>query len=203
MFTAKFQAWVRRWAQRGAVIFSTLRLTPNMLTSLGLVISFAAALVLAFGNLLAAGLVMLFAGLFDVFDGALARRTGQAYPYGAFYDSTTDRYAEGAIYLGLMWYSLQQPDHSRRVALVFVALLGSQLVSYVRARAQSLGFTCDGGLFARPERVLLTAAGLIFPIILDPVLVLLAVMTNLTAVQRVWIVWRQAVAQRRAEGVNS
>ncbi len=76
--------------------------------------------------------------------------------------------------------------------LVIVALSGSLLVSYVRARAQSLGFVCDGGVLARPERVVITVAGLIVPVLLVPALWVLAVLTNVTALQRIWFVWRQA-----------
>jgi CDP-diacylglycerol--glycerol-3-phosphate 3-phosphatidyltransferase len=173
-------------------VLSVLHFTPNMVTTVGLVLTAGAAATLALGQLIGAGVLMLFAGVFDILDGALARRLGLSYAYGAFYDSTADRYAEGLVYLGMLAYFLQLGDHTREVTLVFLALLGSQLVSYVRARAQSLGFNCEGGLFARPERVVVTAVGLIFaPLLLTPVLFILAVLTNATALQRIWIVWRQ------------
>ena len=135
---------------------------------------------------------------FDVFDGALARVTKRSYPYGAFLDSTTDRYAEAAVYIGLTAYYVGQPNPRPAVLGVLLALVGSMSVSYVRARAQSLGFKCDSGLFARPERIVATIVGLVFGgWVLFVVIWALALLTNFTVLQRVLEVWRQARAQRR------
>jgi CDP-diacylglycerol--glycerol-3-phosphate 3-phosphatidyltransferase len=134
----------------------------------------------------------LLAGAFDVLDGAVARVTGQVYRYGAFLDSTIDRYAEGFTYVALLYYFLFPGGHHLEAMLVIAALTGSLLVSYVRARAQSLGFVCDGGILARPERVVITVLGLLVPILLVPVLWVLAVLTNVTALQRIYLVWRQS-----------
>ncbi|HEX3629019.1 MAG TPA: CDP-alcohol phosphatidyltransferase family protein [Candidatus Dormibacteraeota bacterium] len=198
MFTQKFQAWVRRWAERAVGVFRDSPVTPNMLTLFGLLITGAGALLVAVGLLLPGGIVLAFAGFFDVFDGALARAAGKVYRYGAFLDSTVDRYSEGVVYLGILIYFLDQHDGWRPI-IVLVALAGSFLVSYVRARAQSLGFTCDVGILARPERVVIIVAGLILqslPITsrfepLTVALVILAIGTNFTAVQRIWVVWQQ------------
>jgi CDP-diacylglycerol--glycerol-3-phosphate 3-phosphatidyltransferase len=198
MFTQKFQAWVRRWAERAVRVFRNSPVTPNMLTLFGLLITAVGALLVAWGLLLPGGIVLAFAGFFDVFDGALARAAGKVYRYGAFLDSTVDRYSEGVVYLGILIYFLNQHDGWRPI-IVLVALAGSFLVSYVRARAQSLGFTCDVGILARPERVVIIVAGLILqslPITsqfqpLTVALVILAIGTNFTAVQRVWVVWQQ------------
>jgi len=197
MFTQKFQAWVRRWAERGIGIFRDSPITPNMLTLFGLAITAFGAALVAMGHLLLGGIVLLFAGLFDILDGALARAAGKVYRYGAFLDSTVDRYSEGVVYLGILIYFLDRHDHLDSV-VVLIALAGSFLVSYVRARAQSLGFTCDVGILARPERVVIIVAGLLLePIRLLPwpaltiALWILAVGTNFTAVQRVWEVWQQ------------
>jgi CDP-diacylglycerol--glycerol-3-phosphate 3-phosphatidyltransferase len=165
----------------------------------GLVLTFVAASLAAIGQLRWAGVVLIFAGTCDILDGALARSTHKSYPYGAFLDSTLDRYSEGAIYLGLAAYfvSAGGPLQEWLVLATLAALAGSFLVSYVRARAQSLGFTCDSGLFARPERVVLTVIGLIFGgVVLYAVVFLLAVLTNLTALQRIREVWLQGRAQR-------
>jgi CDP-diacylglycerol--glycerol-3-phosphate 3-phosphatidyltransferase len=202
VFTTRFQAWVRRNAQRFALLLSRLPITPNQVTAAGTLLTFVAASLAGLGQLRAAGLVLEFSGTFDILDGALARATKRSYPYGAFFDSTLDRYSEGAVYLGVAAYFLGHADRFMRweVLACMLALAGSFLVSYVRARAQSLGFECDSGIFARPERVVVTVAGLVIGVwwVLFVVVVVLAVLTNVTAVQRVLEVWAQARDQRRA-----
>lgn len=207
MFTVKFQEWVRAGARRLVVALRILGISPNVLTLCGLAICAVAGVLIALGMLVPGGIILLLASVFDILDGAVARVTGRVHRYGAFLDSTTDRYAESFTYIALLWYfTVQQPGrHTIEPMLIVLALSGSLLVSYVRARAQSLGFVCDGGLFARPERVVLTVVGLVFPVTLMAVLVILAVITNLTAVQRIWLVWRQAQrqAQRQAPSLDS
>ena len=203
MFTTRFQAWVRRNAQRAARLIGRLPITPNQVTVAGTALTFAAAGLAATGHLLVAGLVLAVSGTFDILDGALARATKRSYPYGAFLDSTFDRYSEGAVYIGIAVYFLdfgRGPWMRWEVLACMLALAGSYLVSYVRARAQSLGFKCDSGMFARPERVVVTVVGLVIanPLVLGLVVGLLAVMTNVTAAQRISEVWAQARAQRRA-----
>jgi CDP-diacylglycerol--glycerol-3-phosphate 3-phosphatidyltransferase len=209
MFTQKFQAWVRRLAERIVSVFRESPITPNMLTLFGLAITALGAYLVAVGQLFPGGIVLAFAGFFDIFDGALARATGRVYRYGAFLDSTVDRYSEGVVYLGIMVYFLNHHDGVRPV-IVLIALAGSYLVSYVRARAQSLGFNCDVGILARPERVVIIVAGLLLesfvkfsPSPLTIALVVLAIGTNFTAVQRVWVVWQQNRAELRAAGSQS
>lgn len=193
VFTSKFQDWVRAQARRLVPLLRVFGLTPNMLTMIGLAITGASSLLIATGHLIAGGAVLLLAAVFDVLDGAVARVTGKVYRYGAFLDSTTDRYAEGFTYIALLYYYVASAHRTVEPMLVIAALNGSLLVSYVRARAQSLGFVCDGGLLARPERVVLTVIGLLVADhLLLPVLWVLALLTNLTAVQRIWFVWRQS-----------
>ena len=184
-----------------------LHLTPNALTVLGLVVCAGAAVVIALGYLVAGGIVLLVASAFDILDGALARVSGRSYRYGAFLDSTTDRYAEAFTYIALLWYFLSHAHPALEPMLVILALTGSQLVSYVRARAQSLGFSCDGGLLARPERVVITVVGLVIPPLLVWALWVLAVLTNLTALQRIWLVWQQSrrrtAPEMRRDAVNA
>jgi CDP-diacylglycerol--glycerol-3-phosphate 3-phosphatidyltransferase len=195
VFTTRFQAWVRRIAMRAMARVQRLPITPNQLTITGLAITSLAALLVALDHPFTGGLVLLFAGVFDIFDGALARASNRSYAYGAFLDSTVDRMAEGVVMLSLAIY-FQRHGIAVGPLLVLLATAGSYLVSYVRARAQSLGFTCDGGLLARPERILLTVVGLLLtpfnPGGLLTVVAILAVFTNFTAVQRVWMVWRQS-----------
>ncbi len=202
MFTTRFQAWVRRNAQRVARLLAALPVTPNMVTVSGMLATFGAAVLAGFGHLRWAGVVLAFAGTFDILDGALARATNRSYPYGAFLDSTTDRCSEVAVYAGVAAFFLGRPGPFARweVLACLLALAGSFLVSYVRARAQSLGFKCDSGLFARPERVVLTVGALLIgvPDILGLVIAVLAVMTTFTALQRIFEVYLQARAQRRS-----
>ena len=198
MFTTRFQQWVRRRAQAAAGWLAKLPITPNQVTVAGMLVVFAAGALVAGGHLLAGGVVLAFGASFDIFDGALARVTRRSYPYGAFLDSTTDRYAEAAVYIGLTAYYVGQPNPRPAVLGVLLALVGSMSVSYVRARAQSLGFKCDSGLFARPERIVATIVGLVFGgWVLFVVIWALALLTNFTVLQRVLEVWRQARAQRR------
>ena len=200
MFTTRFEAWVRRHAERLMSQLSRLPVTPNQITVVGTSLTFLAAVLAGLGHLLAAGIVLAFAGTFDILDGALARSTHRAYPYGAFLDSTLDRYSEGAMYIGLAAYFVTYvsgPLQRWLIIATAAALAGSFLVSYVRARAQSLGFTCETGIFARPERVVVTVAGLILGgVVLYAVVFLLAVLTNFTALQRIREVWLQGRAQR-------
>ena len=201
MFTSKFQNWVRRNAQRFAAALIRLRVTPNQVTVAGMVITFVAAGLVASGHLLAGGLVLAFSGSFDILDGALARASNRSYPYGAFLDSSTDRLSEGAIFVGLAYHFAARggPGDRWLVLGTVLALVGSFEVSYVRARAQSLGFTCDSGIFNRPERVVATVAGLVLggPW-LTLVIYALAALAHVTALQRIWEVWGQARTQRRA-----
>jgi CDP-diacylglycerol--glycerol-3-phosphate 3-phosphatidyltransferase len=201
MFTTRFEAWVREQAEALMKAIGRVPVTPNQVTVVGLTLTFVAAGLVAFGHLRWAGLALIVAGSFDILDGALARSTQASYPYGAFLDSTLDRYSEGAIYLGLAAYfvTIGGPLQKWLVLATLAALAGSFLVSYVRARAQSLGFTCETGLFARPERVVVTVIGLIFGgYVLYTVVFLLAVVTNFTALQRIREVWLQGRAQRLA-----
>ena len=200
MFTTRFEAWVRRHAERLMSQLSRLPVTPNQITVVGTSLTFLAAVLTGFGQLFLAGVVLAFAGTFDILDGALARSTHRAYPYGAFLDSTLDRYSEGAMYIGLAVYFANYESGPLQRWLIFAtaaALAGSFLVSYVRARAQSLGFTCKTGMFQRPERVVATVVGLILGgVVLYAIVFLLATLTNLTALQRIREVWLQGRAQR-------
>ncbi|TMC06120.1 MAG: CDP-alcohol phosphatidyltransferase family protein [Chloroflexi bacterium] len=104
MFTTRFQAWVRRNAQRIARLLGRLPITPNQVTVAGTLFTFVAAALAGFGQLRPAGIVLALSGTFDILDGALARATKRSYPYGAFLDSTFDRYSEGAVYVGVAAY---------------------------------------------------------------------------------------------------
>jgi CDP-diacylglycerol--glycerol-3-phosphate 3-phosphatidyltransferase len=171
-----------------------------MLTIIGLLLSILTAIVIAQGFLFTGGLLVLFAGIFDMFDGAMARARNAETTFGAFLDSTLDRYSEGIILLGLLLYTLQHPDLRAplwpapyeqwwMIIFIYTALLGSLMVSYTKARAEGLGIECKTGLLARPERVILLAIGLLSNTGIWA-LALLAVFSNITAVERVVSVWR-------------
>ena len=172
-----------------------LGITPNTLTLLGLVLSAGTAIVIANGYFLVGGLLVLFAGIFDMFDGALARARNASSTFGAFLDSTLDRYSESIILFGLFWYVLQAPtlhetlwpfqhEQSWMLGSLYIAVVGSLMVSYAKARAEGLGLECRTGLLARPERVVILAIGLLFGVVIWAVLVL-AVFSNVTAVERI------------------
>src|SRR5258708_10474223 len=200
MFTTRFEAWVRRHAEALMNALGRLPVTPNQITVVGTLLTFVAAVLTAAGQLRWGGVVLAFAGTFDILDGALARSTRRSYPYGAFLDSTLDRYSEGAMYSGLAaYFSTVGGDVGGWLIVgTAAALAGSFLVSYVRARAQSLGFTCETGIFARPERVVVTVVGLIFGgFVLYGVVFLLAILTNPTPPQRIPEVWPQGPAHTR------
>ncbi len=173
-----------------ADFLARLRVSPNTVTVLGFLGCVVVGVVLALGYLRLGGLLLILFGPLDAVDGLLARRSGQQTKFGAFLDSTLDRYSEIAIFGGLLYYLLQTAQ-LWAVFLVFLALAGSLMVSYTRARAEALGFECKVGLLTRFERLLLLTLGLLTGW-LFPVLVALALFANLTALQRIVHVWRAA-----------
>ncbi len=203
MFGPRVQRYARHLAEMVVRPLAAIGMTPNMATLLGLVLNAVTAAVLATGNLRIGGVLLLFAGLFDMVDGALARVRNQRTTFGAFFDSTLDRYSEGLVLLGVILFALTLPASTQRtwiVALAYVSALSSLMVSYARARAEGLGLDGKSGLMARPERVLLLAAGLIIggAGLLVWTLALLALTSTITAVQRIVSVWR-TLAHRPAE----
>lgn len=195
MFGPSIQQRARHFAEMVVRPLAALGLTPNMATLLGLLLNCVTAAILATGNLRIGGALLLFAGLFDMVDGALARIRNQKTTFGAFFDSTLDRYSEGIVLLGIILFAMTAPSYAPRtelVALTYVAGLSSLMVSYARARAEGLGLECKSGLMARPERVLLLAAGLIIggASWLIWTVGILAVTSTYTAIQRIFVVWR-------------
>lgn len=166
---------------------------PNMLTTLGLVGTGIGALLIAQGNFPVGGLIIMVMGLFDALDGAVARARGEPENFGAFVDSVTDRYIELAIFGGLMWYFVAE-GNLYASGLIFLAATGSVMVSYVRARAQSLGFETKVGILTRVERYLVIGPTILFGIPLVGI-VIVAVFANITAIQRIIHVRRQARAE--------
>lgn len=216
MFSRRIQQRVRQLVALIIQPLARLRVTPNTLTVIGLLLSALTALVIALGFLLVGGLLVLFAGIFDMFDGAMARVRNAATTFGAFLDSMLDRYSESIILLGLLCYVLQRPDlhdafwpaqHEQTwmIVFIFVAVVGSLMVSYAKARAEGLGLECKTGLLARPERVVILAIGLLTGTVIWA-LALLAVLSHVTAIERlvyVWHVTSQAAEVREAKGFSA
>jgi CDP-diacylglycerol--glycerol-3-phosphate 3-phosphatidyltransferase len=181
----------------GARFLNSLGLTPNAITLLGFGVSVAGAYLVASGWLLAGGIVFLVGGTLDLFDGALARLTGKASPFGALLDSVFDRLGEAALFVGLGIYGLGA-DFTDSYLLFFVtilllALIFSQGVSYLRARGEGLGVFTRSGLMTRPERVAILSIGLIvdalvgFPI-MAWLLLAIAVVSCFTLFQRMFTI---------------
>lgn len=171
-------------------ILSKSGITPNALTFINLALSIAASYVIATGHLVLGGVLVLVSGLFDLLDGALARFTKQTTKFGAILDSTVDRISEAAILCGLLIWCVPQEGASLKIVLIFVVLIGSFLVSYIRARAEGLGWQCQVGLFTRAERVIVLAIGLLINQIFIALCVL-GVFIFITVVQRLVYLWKQ------------
>ncbi len=166
-------------------------LTPNMVSVIGFCGNLGAAAVIAFVDLRIGGILMLVASGLDLLDGAVARATNRVTRFGAILDAVLDRLSEAIVLIGLAYHYEDLGDHMLEVLLIFGALTGSIMVSYVRARAESFGIELREGLFTRPERVVLLAAGLISGLVV-PALWILSVLANLTALQRLWVVRTKA-----------
>jgi CDP-diacylglycerol--glycerol-3-phosphate 3-phosphatidyltransferase len=165
-----------------------LGLSPNTLTTLGLVLTVSASLLIARGRYGWGAAVLLLGGSMDAFDGAVARASGRSTPYGGFYDSVTDRIADGVVLTGLAWSLLDRP---RLVLLVVIGLVAAQVTSYVRARAESIDLDCSVGLMERAERGIVVLVGLLGGPLLEPALWVLAGAGVVTVLQRIHHVWCQ------------
>ena len=175
--------------------------SPNVITTIGTICTLAAAAIFASGHISIGGWVLGITAVFDVLDGIVARRTGRQTAFGAFYDSSLDRISDGALLGGLLvFYSVASPHHSvPMVVISLLAILGTFLTSYTRARAESLGIDAKVGLVQRPERVVLLSVpqaffGLAFDgWVLAGIITLLCVTSWITAVQRMQFVYRQTL----------
>lgn len=186
---ASAQRLVRRILDPVAALALRLGLSPDALTVIGLLLSIGAGLLVAKGRLLAAALLLLAGALCDVLDGSMARRASRSSRHGAFLDSTLDRLAEIAVFVGLLAL------YRERLALqllVLLALTGSLMTSYTRARAEGLGVDCKVGLLERPERLVLLILGLLLArlrpggfSLLEWVIAALALLTYVTTLQRI------------------
>ncbi len=173
--------------------------SANAVTTLGFLVTVSAGVAFFFGKIQTGGLLVLLGGVLDVVDGAVARAAGQASKFGSFYDSTLDRASEVVVFLGVFsLYSGMQPDLGEpwMVYVVALAMAGSLLVSYTRAKAEALGVDCKVGLMQRAERIILLGGAALFfgswksGLVLTVVVWAMAVLTNLTALYRIYWVHR-------------
>ena len=163
-------------------VLIALHIKPAMITVAGLIGCIPAMILVSQGNLLAGGIIFLLASLLDLFDGALARKSNSSSDRGALLDSVADRISEALIMAGILYYGWSIEDKSI-VLFSFGSVVGSLLVSYIRARAEGLGLKLSDGWFTRPERVIVISALLLFNVV-APGLILLTILTFLTALQR-------------------
>ena len=165
--------------------------SPNILTVIGFLLNCAVAAIIATGSIRLGGVLLLFSSGFDMLDGSVARATGQTSKFGGFFDSTVDRYSEIIVYVGLLYYLLDTDDWKTGAILVILAATGALMISYARARAEAAGWKAAVGLLARTERVVLLSLGLVIG---KPLwsLWILAIGTHITAVTRMFHVWRIA-----------
>jgi CDP-diacylglycerol---glycerol-3-phosphate 3-phosphatidyltransferase len=173
---------------------------PNFLTFLGLLVNFGAAANFAVGNFRTGALIIFFAGFLDMLDGQVARRQNRVTAFGAFYDSTLDRYADMALYMGLLvYYSVS--GRTLYVVVAAVATAGSVMVSYTRARAESLIPQCKVGFMERPERLVLLIIGGLFTR-MGQVLWAIAFVSTITVIHRIVYTWQETRAGRTLPGIK-
>ena len=200
-----FTRWIgvgSRWLLEKIVAAITATgINPNVLTLFGLIVNFWAAVLFATGMFRSAALVIFFAGFLDMLDGQVARRAKRVTAFGAFFDSTLDRYSDMALYMGLLVYYAVN-GRSAYVILAAVATAGSVMVSYSRARAESLIPSCKVGFLERPERLVLLILGGVFNRV-PQVLWVIATMSTITVIHRVVYTWQELRAGRALPGVTA
>ena len=194
-FTDRMRVWFKWVVDPLGRFFLRIGMTPNMMTTLGLAGNFLGAYFISQGKLVLGGWLVLIMTPIDALDGTMARLLGEPSDFGAFVDSVSDRYAEMAILGGLMYY-FAVLGNALGSTLAFAAAAGSILVSYVKARAESLRYEAKVGILTRMERYLVLAPLLVLnqPIV---ALWILAILGNFTALQRIWFVRKQAHAQMK------
>lgn len=199
-----FTRWIgigSRWLLEKIVAAITATgISPNVLTLFGLIVNFWAAVLFATGMFRSAATVIFFAGFLDMLDGQVARRAKRVTAFGAFFDSTLDRYSDMALYMGLLVYYAVN-GRAAYVILAAVATAGSVMVSYSRARAESLIPSCKVGFMERPERVVLLILGGLFDR-MAPALWVISVVSTITVIHRILHTWQETKAGRVLPGIH-
>ncbi len=195
-FTDRARVWGEFILAPTGRFFANLGVSPNALTVAGFLGNIVGAWFMAQGDLFVGGLIIFLMGLIDAIDGATARALGTSSDWGAFVDSTTDRWSEGVILLGLQVYFFRQ-DQEVLAIVAFAALIGSFMVSYTRAKAEGLGYENKVGILTRMERYLILAPSILlgFP---QVGVWIIAIGANITALQRIWNVKQQWDAAQAA-----
>ena len=191
MFDGTFRKPVDRAVKPIGAMLRKTRLTPDHLTIRGLLVGVAAAVAIGSGRLLLGMALVIFAGLPDLLDGALAKASGTSSQRGAFFDSTVDRVTDALLLGGIGWHFALTED-PLLVMLPFAVSAVSSVISYERAKAESLGIDAKGGLMERAERIIAICVGLAFNVLLIPILWVMLALTTITAVQRFAKVWKAA-----------
>ncbi len=189
MFSDTVRKHSRVFLEPIARFISWTGLSPNVVTIIGFVLMIGVAIVLSQGYFFWGGILIIGAVLFDAIDGTMARMMGRTSRFGAFLDSTLDRFSEAVIFLGIFIYLVTQKGYEQELILIYATVVGSLMVSYARARAEGIGISLKDGLFTRFERIFILCTGLILNR-LTLALWLLAIFSNLTAIQRMYKVWR-------------
>ena len=191
MFDGTFRKPVDKAVKPIGALLRKTRLTPDHLTIMGLLVGIAAAVAIGFGRLWLGLALVILAALPDLLDGALAKASGTSSQRGAFFDSTVDRVTDSLLLGGIGWHFALTED-PRLVLLPFAVASISSVISYQRAKAESLGIEAKGGLMERAERIIAILVGLAFNVLLIPILWIMLVLTSITALQRFWKVWNAA-----------
>ena len=191
MFDGRFRAPIERAVRPVGMLLRRTGLSPDHLTILGIVVAVAAAFAIGQGALRGGLVLVIAAALPDMLDGALAKASNSASQRGAFFDSVIDRVTDSVLFGGVAWYFAS--EKSPHLALLPMAIMGvSSLISYERAKAESLGLYAKGGLMERAERIVVLCIGLLFDSLLVPIMWIMLALTVITAIQRFVQVWRQA-----------
>lgn len=198
MFDGQFRAPVEKAVKPLGVALRRTGLSPDHLTVIGLLVAVGAAFAIGAGKLQLGLLLVVLAALPDLLDGALAKASGVASQRGAFFDSVMDRVTDAVLFGGVAWY-FASVESEHMALLPFAVMAVSSLISYERAKAESLGLSAKGGLMERAERIILLCIGLLFDGILVPVMWIMLVLTVVTAVQRFMKVWAQAAVAPATE----
>ena len=203
MFDGRFRAPIEKAVRPVGQGLRRTGMSPDHLTAVGLVLAAAAAVVIGRGALRGGLLLVVLAALPDLLDGALAKAANVASQRGAFFDSVADRVTDALLFGGVAWH-LANASQPHLAMLPFAVMGVSQLISYERAKAESLGLSAKGGLMERAERIILLCLGLLFDSLLVPILWLMLALTVITAVQRFVKVWKLAsVAPATAEKLEA
>lgn len=168
-------------------IAKRLKVNPNVITVTGFLITISAAITIPY-NLKLGGILILCGGLFDIFDGVIARVNNRSTSFGAFLDSVLDRYSDSFLLIGFLWFFLKN-NSILGMFLSLGTIVGTLIISYTRARAESLGKDCHTGLMERPERIILMILGALTGLVL-PIMWIMLVLTHVTVIQRIYHVWK-------------